>query len=159
MMQLEIADALRSATINVLETMFFTDAVPVEKEDVAPQSDALACELQCSGGENGSFGVAVDRIALQALCCAFYGEEGGATPTQEQDLICELTNMLAGSTLSRYAPAHACTLSSPLLCDYSPWATTLGQQDIVSQKDRLTRLNLSLDGGLLLLWCSLRRVA
>jgi hypothetical protein len=158
MAQLEITDALRSASMDVLETMFFADAVPIANEDATPQSDARACELQCSGGESGSFSVVVDRVALQMLCCAFYGQEGDVSPTQEEDLICELTNMLAGSTLSRYAPARSCILSSPRLCDYASLAATV-EKDIADRQESVTRLSISIEGGLLLLSCTLRRSA
>lgn len=163
-MQLEITqhaitDALRSASIEVLETMFFAEAVPEEHADAAPSDDVLACTLECSGGETGSFRVAVDRAALRILCESFYGEggeESDASSTQEQELLCELTNMLAGSTLSRYAPAHSCTLSSPRLCDYAPWPANAVS---ASPGERCHRLVLALEGGLLLVWCSLRVAA
>lgn len=156
MMQPEIADALGSASIEVLETMFFAEAVPAQNVDALPGSDALACTLASSGGVTGSFRVAVDRAALQILCASFYGvegEEGDISPTQEQELLCELTNMLAGSTLSRYSPAHSCTLSSPELCDDAPWPSN---GNATSAGERHHRLVLEIEGGLLLVRCSLR---
>ncbi len=153
----DIAEALLNASVNVLETMFFADAVPVKEEDAALQDGALACTLESRGGVNGSFGVAVDPVALQMLCRAFYGEEGDVSSTQQQDLILELTNMLAGSTLSGYSPAHACTLSSPLLCEYIP--AIARQRNSVNNDERLTHITLSLEGGLLSVWGSLQALA
>lgn len=152
----DIDVALLNASTNVLETMFFADVLRVNEEDATPQDDALACTLECRGGMNGSFGVAVDAVALQMLCQAFYGEEGDVPSTQQQDLILELTNMLAGSTLSSYSPSHSCTLSSPLLCEYTSWAAIANQKDIADGKERLTHITLSLEGGLLSMWSSLQ---
>jgi hypothetical protein len=90
------------------------------------------------------------------LCQAFYGEEGDVPSTQQQDLILELTNMLAGSTLSGYSPAHSCTLSSPLLCEYTSWAAITRQKDSANASQRLTHITLALEGGLLSAWSSLQ---
>jgi hypothetical protein len=140
----EFPAVLEAAAIDVLETMFFADAMPAEADTPEIGTDALVCALEFEGALCGSFGVAVDRDALQVLCCAFYGEDGVASPAQVGDMLCELANMIAGSTLSRYVPGHSCKLSSPVVCEALP------------EIDDAIRLNLSIEGGLLAIWCTLR---
>jgi hypothetical protein len=187
--QIELASALHHALSSVLETMFFAEIIPMEDGAGPHPLDALACSLTCSGAETGSFGVVVDRPALTLLCCAFYGEdEADVSPLQMQDLICELTNMLAGSALGAYAPARSCALSSPQLATQSPGASPGGPSMTASPTcgapnrpplsvglgsaggippdqpsslsssppNPITRCRVSLDGGSLSLWCSLR---
>ena len=147
----ELQAATRSASTTVLETMFFAD--PLESTDPKAQhAGAVACLLHCSGAEEGVLSVAVDQAALLSLCSAFYGDDD-LTPIREHELVCELTNMLAGSTLSLLAPTRACELSSPRLCSFERHmeigTTTLPAMDS-------SFVALELDGGLLSVSCSLR---
>jgi CheY-specific phosphatase CheX len=147
----KLQDVLCRASISVLETMFFADILPAA--DATTHVDAVTCVIDCKGAATGSFVVAVDRPALHVLCCAFLGEEEAGPATQEWEMICELTNMLAGSTLSAYVPEHFCKLSSPSICDFAR------QYEISSENDSDTPsafIALSIEGGLLSVSCSLR---
>ena len=154
MMKLEVEQAMCSASCSVLETMFFSDAVPVAAPD-AVHDDPIACLLHCSGAQEGTFSVAIDQAALHLLGCAFYGEDEMELP-QQQELICELTNMLAGSTLSTIAPTRYCELSSPQLSSFQRHteiaSNHAGQTDTAST-------HLRIDGGILTVSCSLRTAA
>jgi hypothetical protein len=147
-----LEDVLRSASTEVLETMFFADVASPEDPQPA-HNDALACSLLCSGAEEGIFTVAIDREALQLLCEAFYGDDGPPSILKERELLCELTNMLAGSTLSTYVPEHYCPLSSPLLCDLDKHLKTT-HPDNASQQS--STVSLAVDGGLLSISCALK---
>lgn len=152
MLQPPIADAMLAASSNVLETMFFAEGTPILDGETA-LANALACALDYRGAVTGSFHVVVDRAALSVLCSGFYGEDGEIPESQMQELLCELTNMLAGSTLSRYAPEHSCTLSCPLLCDVEPEAK------FVHSDESVTHLNLAIEDGVLSILCLLRQEA
>jgi CheY-specific phosphatase CheX len=150
MNKVELGDAIREGSVQVLETMFFAETA---ESIPALHEQPVACTLQCSGTETGSFSIAVDRQALKPLCESFYGETGESTAIQEIDLICELTNMLAGATLSRFAPIGLCALSSPVLCDvtrHMEIGTT------THAGDKHVQIFLSLEGGLLSASCTLR---
>ncbi len=149
----ELGGAIREGSVQVLETMFFADIV--ESEAIV-HKEPVACTLQCSGSETGSFSIAVDREALKFLCESFYGESGDSTAIQEIDLICELTNMLAGATLSRFAPLGLCALSSPVLCDV---ARHLEIGSSAHAGDEHSQIFISLEGGLLSASCTLRTKA
>lgn len=148
----KIDAVLREASTGVLETMFFAEVEAADSED-AVHSDATACLLHCSGAESGTFSVAIDRPALKNLCCAFYGEDDDPSPAQEEELICELTNMLAGSTLSAYVPEHFCKLTAPVVYDI---AGHIQLGSVPNPEELQTTVNLALDGGLLSVSCSLK---
>jgi hypothetical protein len=142
---LSLRDTLCSASTTVLETMFFTEGIPVQS---APTHvDPIACQLHASGAVNGTFSVAIDRAALVVLCESFYGD----APTSNQlfELLCEFTNMIAGSTLSLYSPSHFCPLSSPQLCAIAAHLEGFAQPDA-------TLLSFAVDGGLISIAWSLR---
>jgi hypothetical protein len=143
--KLDLNETLAAASLSVLETMFFADATPLQ--DPAIHEDPLACMLHCSGAVEGTFSVAVDRVALVTLCDAFYGEDPSAT--QPFELLCELTNMIAGSTLSVYSPDRFCPLSSPQLCDAALHLESSFRPDA-------TFLSFAIDGGTISIACSLR---
>ena len=153
MNKIELPNAIREGSVQVLETMFFADT---SECTIAHHNDPLACTLQCSGAETGSFSIAVDREALKLLCESFYGESGDITELQEIDLICELTNMLAGATLSRFAPFGLSALSSPVLCDVSRHRE-IGTAPHVG--DEHSQIYISLEGGVLSASCALRTKA
>jgi hypothetical protein len=150
-----LEDVLRSASTEVLETMFFAEAAAPDGPPPA-HTDALACSLLCSGAREGIFTAAIDREALQLLCEAFYGDDGAASAVKERELLCELTNMLAGSTLSAYVPEHYCPLSSPLLCDLDQHLKTGVPGNAAVQS---STVSLGIDGGLLSISCALKVAA
>jgi hypothetical protein len=153
MNKIELEDAIRHGSLQVLETMFFAEPIG---SDTAQHKDPVACKLLCSGAETGRFSIAVDREALKLLCESFYGESGDITLIQEMDVVCELTNMLAGTMLSRFAPVGLCSLSSPVLCDVS---RHLEIQTAPYVGDKHAQIYMSLDGGLLSATCVLRTKA
>lgn len=145
-----IREAMADALRNVLETMFFAEVTPVEEGEFAYADGALACMVECRGAHRGSFGVVVDRAAHELLCAGFYGEdESDVTSRQMEDLICELTNMLAGAALGLFSPEHLCVLSSPEVCSAEGAGSAVAGEE-------LSRCTVALDGGHLTLWCSLR---
>jgi hypothetical protein len=148
-MQSPIAEVMLAASAKVLETMFFADAAPASP-DASPAPDALACALYYNGAETGSFHVVIDRPALAVLASGFYGDDFESSEAQNE-LLCELTNMLAGSTLSRYAPQYSCALSPPTLYDLTSSAAKPAHNG-----ECVTRLVLTIEDGLLAIECSLR---
>jgi CheY-specific phosphatase CheX len=151
MTKVNIEDTLRESALNVLETMFFAEPEPAE-DDAAAHCDPVTCLLHCSGAADGAFSIAVDRSVLAALCCSFYGEDEPVA-TQQQELICELTNMLAGSSLSVLAPSHYCELSSPQLCSFDRHVE-VGTKTVRNAQSTL--IMLAVEGGLLSISCMLR---
>jgi hypothetical protein len=139
-----ISQALGVALERVLETMFFTEPMPVTGQERRHAEDAHACVLRCGGAVRGCFGVVIDGPALEALCCAFYGEDA-VSAEQQDDLIGELTNMLAGAALGSYLPSRSCALSSPWLA---------AAEAVLAEPDEIER-TVEIEGGLLSLRCAI----
>ncbi|MDQ2842085.1 MAG: chemotaxis protein CheX [Acidobacteriota bacterium] len=84
----------------VLETMFFTGVV---EEDSNEESDSLvSAELTFHGNRSGRFGVRVPHTTGRQITSSFLGlEEDELSEEQIGEVVCELTNMICGSVLSR----------------------------------------------------------
>ena len=145
--------ALARATADVLETMFFVESSPTVRVDLL-HSDSVTCRLTCTGGVNGSFRLLIDRDALQRLGEGFYGDEERSSPTADEDLARELTNMLAGSALSSYLPTQSCALSSPSICSLAEFEKMRAR---VTAGPDTAVIDVDLDGGTLSLLCVLGR--
>lgn len=151
MTKTEVDNALVQSSAGVLETMFFSELEPAQEVSTPPDS-SIACLLQCSGPAEGILSIAVDRRTLEQLCMSFYGEDE-ASQRRQEELVCELTNMIAGSTLSRLLPDHACALSSPQLCSLE---RHLGVAAVDVQGAQSTRIGMNVEGGLISAACCLR---
>jgi CheY-specific phosphatase CheX len=107
----EIPDALASATTAVLETMFFTSAEPGD-HPAAWGTDLLRAEVQFSGYSSGRFHLEVPRVCAQGLAENVLFEQD---EIQLGMVVCELSNMLCGNTLSKLVPDGLFNLQAPKL--------------------------------------------
>jgi CheY-specific phosphatase CheX len=84
----------------VLETMFFTGVV---EEDSKETSDSIvSAELAFLGSLSGRFGVRVPQSTGRQIASSFLGlDESELSADQVGEVVCELTNMVCGSVLSR----------------------------------------------------------
>lgn len=144
-MKRDLLAALERASADVLETMFFAESSPSVCSD-DPCGDYVRCRLACTGAVNGSFSLSINRELLQNLSEGFYGDEKAASAAADEDLACELTNMIAGSTLSTYLPMESCALSSPMLCSLTEFESLRRGGMPEGTK---AALSLALDGGTL----------
>jgi chemotaxis protein CheY-P-specific phosphatase CheC len=90
---------LESAS-EVLETMFFTGVV----DDSAEQESVrvVSAELTFHGNPSGRFGVQVPYKTGRTIAASFMGaDECDVSEAQINEVICELSNMICGSVLSR----------------------------------------------------------
>ncbi|HEY1577036.1 MAG TPA: chemotaxis protein CheX [Terracidiphilus sp.] len=105
---------LAAAVTSVLETMFFSEALgpcdPSENE-----SD-LRTRLAFSGEVSGYFAVRICGSSARSMAASFLGEiDDLVTETQTGEAICELTNILCGSVLSKLGCRECFDLGSPEL--------------------------------------------
>ena len=113
-MQISNLDQLLSASASeVLETMFFTGVLG-ESTDIP--DNPVSTRLNFRGTPSGSFGLALSRESSRQIAADFLAEEA-QTVSQEQvnEVICELTNMLCGSLLSRIETEASFELTHPEL--------------------------------------------
>lgn len=105
-----------AAAVEVLDTMFFE--LPVDSPqpcDRAPQ-DGLCALVQFAGTADGSLAVWLEQPPLLRLAALFLGlEEGAMTEGMSANVLCELANMICGSTLSRLNPGGRIVISPPRL--------------------------------------------
>ena len=111
----ELDQILFDAAVDVLETMFFSavmgDAPPPECK-----SSWISARLSFHGSPSGSFGVGIPQDCGRKIAAMFLGlEEESVTELQIGEVVCELTNMLCGSVLSRLENDTRFDLSHPEL--------------------------------------------
>ncbi|MBY0504887.1 MAG: chemotaxis protein CheX [Bryobacteraceae bacterium] len=109
-----IDEQLGSVTRAVLETMFFTEPGGLTTEDSDLALPRLAVMLRFRGSPSGDLSLSVTRAAMAPLAAAFLGEDE-VSPTQVDEMACELANMLCGSLVSRLETRMSFDLSSPTL--------------------------------------------
>ncbi|HVP46065.1 MAG TPA: chemotaxis protein CheX [Bryobacteraceae bacterium] len=114
----EMSEAISTAAADVLETMFFSPVMAEVAAEAGMPAATLAARLQFSGGRSGTFAVRISTAAAENMAANFLGEEAGQPASgQVQDVICELTNMLCGSVLSRLDREAHFDLGHPELVD------------------------------------------
>lgn len=109
----EVAEAAARVTSEVLETMFFADAVEAGCSHEwlgSAVSDRIAFE----GSHSGELRLCVSSEAADGLACAFLGVEPlEVTELLRGQVILELTNILCGAILSHVWPESKLALRPP----------------------------------------------
>ena len=84
----------------VLEAMFFAG---VTEEVSQPVGNAvISAELTFHGNPSGRFGIQIAHATSRVIAASFLGlDETEVSEEQIVDVVCELTNMICGSVLSR----------------------------------------------------------
>ncbi len=112
----ELEATLADAATDVLETMFFTAMTEATDEAPVPDESWISASLTFHGKPSGGFGVSVPAATGRKIAANFLGtDEDMATEAQIEQVVCELTNMLCGSVLSRIEKDTLFDLSSPRL--------------------------------------------
>jgi CheY-specific phosphatase CheX len=109
-----LREASIQAALEVLETMFFE--IPVE--DPQDSEDALTASLcalaSFTGSAEGVLAVSMTPPALERLSASFLGaDESEISDGQAVGVLCELANMLCGSTISRLDPGARIAIAPP----------------------------------------------
>lgn len=111
----QISEALEEAAQSVLENMFF-----VMPEGTAEPSDSwdaplLGARLTFSGEWRGYFELQAPLSSARTLTKGFVGalDESEVEDEKTSEVICELANMVCGSTLTRLAGDKVFDLGSP----------------------------------------------
>ena len=105
---------LSESAIEVLESMFFTSVLEAIDPGGHSAEGWVSAQLSFRGTPPGRFGIRTSPEAARKLAASFLGqEEDSVTETQSGDVICELSNMLCGSVLSRLEKDSLFELSQP----------------------------------------------
>lgn len=111
------AAALRPCLDDVLSTMFFAEVLGEITVPVQAEGPQLFVALSFSGSIAGELLLTVPEEVAATLATDFSGCDGTLDARAIECSVCELANMICGSTLSRIAPDAHVTLSHPELTD------------------------------------------
>lgn len=127
--------AMRASIFEVLETMFF---LPVEIHECSRLNDAICvinedvskCRLNFSGKHSGAFILYIPNTLLRELIKNFLGmDKDNIQSDQMNGMIREITNMIAGNTLSRWNNHCVYNLQIPEIVRTNN--NVLGSEDIL----------------------------
>jgi hypothetical protein len=104
---------------DVLETMFFTSAIPVEEAQT--EQPSFEVRVQFRGSPSGVFFLNLGARMATALAAGFLGmDDADVGPMEAAQVACEMANMVCGSVLSRAESDTGFELSSPMLVEPEP---------------------------------------
>jgi len=113
MLTAEVDRALTKCTGRVLETMCYSDPLPITGlEEGQP---LLHAELHFHGTYSGVFHLDITEEAGRSLASTFLGSDEALQEEQLGSVICELTNMICGSMLSTLDARADIHLDAPAL--------------------------------------------
>lgn len=102
---------------DVLSTMFFAGVLGEIAGGFDPDAPFFCAVLSFSGSINGEMGLAIPMDVAANLAADFYGGDEGLEDRAVEYAVCELANMVCGSTLSRSAPSAHVKLTHPRLAE------------------------------------------
>ena len=112
-----LSGLLSRVSAAVLETMFFTDAVPAACSHGWLRS-AIGTRVRFEGPRHGEMLASFSLGAARSIAPAFLGlDSDQITESQRTQVILELANILCGAALSSLWPRSHLTLDSPELLD------------------------------------------
>jgi CheY-specific phosphatase CheX len=108
-----IREALAGAVADVLERMFFLDALGEAAESPA-EAETVTVRLTFDGDPPGRFQMRIARAAAHTIAADFLGEDAESlAPQQSADVTLELANMICGAVLSRLESSATFRLGTP----------------------------------------------
>lgn len=109
-----LPDVACAVTREVLETMFFSAAEPVPCSHPARCARWIAAAVRFEGAPRGDFRVMLSCELANAMACGFLGiDPEEVTAEKENEVTCELANMICGAVLSRLHPDSRVALGAP----------------------------------------------
>jgi len=143
-------ELLVAATGEVLETMFFAGVYGPAQAGGSLAGPRMAARLGFEGTLSGVLTLSISEPAARALAANFLAseEDDPVSAPQLGSIVCELTNMICGSLLSRVKTEEHFRLSSPeLLPDDAACPAGLPNQSLSLGED--------LGDGIIDLWLAL----
>jgi len=117
----EASETARRVAVEVLETMFFTEAeeVPCKHAWIA---SAPCARIRFEGSHLGAMLLCVSAVAVDPIAASFLGlDPMEVTDAQRGQMVQELSNILCGAILSQLRPESTLALSSPELTGWQDW--------------------------------------
>jgi CheY-specific phosphatase CheX len=108
-----ILPALDGAIKEVLERMFFVEALSELGPDETDAEPAVRARLTFQGTPPGWFDLRVTTAAARSIAADFLGTDEPASELRVEAVVCELANMICGSVLSQVESKATFRLGSP----------------------------------------------
>jgi CheY-specific phosphatase CheX len=113
---------LAQSVSEVLEKMFFLEALADGQEPTSEQAQDLSIRLVFDGDPPGVFRLRLARTAAASIAADFLGEDlDDLSQAQSQDVVRELANMICGAVLSRLESRGSFRLAPPELVADEHW--------------------------------------
>jgi CheY-specific phosphatase CheX len=114
LMESSVQRALAQSVADVLESMFFLEALADSEEPAGEPSPNISVHLTFDGDPPGRFRMRLERRAADSIAANFLGEDPeDLSSTQSLDVARELANMICGAVLSRIESRVSFRLSAP----------------------------------------------
>jgi CheY-specific phosphatase CheX len=111
----DFSEAVGRVAAEVLETMFFEEAVPTACEH-SWLAGAISAQVTFNGSHSGEFLLSVSADTAYTIASGFLGlDPSEMTETQPGEVILELANILCGALMSSLWPDSSLSLASPEL--------------------------------------------
>lgn len=134
---IEFTETLCRISAEVLETMFFTEAVGTECEH-GWLADAVSVRVGFDGSHSGEMWLALSAAAVPPIASAFLGlEPEEAGEEQRAQVVLELANILCGAVLSALWPESRLLLDAPRLEAWGGEAQGTWHSCLVLEEGRL----------------------
>jgi CheY-specific phosphatase CheX len=145
-----LQEAFLASASEVLEAMFFVEVLGESTDTGAADPDVVSAELAFRGVPSGRFGVQTPLSTGRLMASNFLGEEEQKiTAAEIEQVVCELTNMICGSVLSRIEAEQRFELLHPEIVP--PGAAPLASEAI--------RSSFELEEGAITLWMTIDAAA
>jgi CheY-specific phosphatase CheX len=109
-----LSEVACAVTREVLDTMFFATAEPVPCRHPESGADWIAAKVRFDGSPRGDLRVMLSRELAAIIASGFLGIElEEATDEKENQIACELANIICGAVLSRLHPDARVALDAP----------------------------------------------
>jgi CheY-specific phosphatase CheX len=132
------------AASEVLESMCFLSVLGEAGSPAAPNDSWMESRLEFMGESRGSFGLCMTRATAAVIAGNFLGQPSEEFSAEQiEEVLCELSNMICGSFLSRFCKDAIFDLTHPVC---GPWGTSV----------RPVLQGLELDEGELQMWLEFR---
>ena len=136
-------EKLRAATFEVLETMFFLFPESLEEDEVMRSQGPFICTwVSIAGPQPLRLGMIAPQSLAKKMAANFLGtDEEAIFKPEMEDVLKEVTNMTAGSFLSKLEASSAFQLQTP----HARWLTPEEEK----KRGGPNRLRFDVDGELL----------
>jgi CheY-specific phosphatase CheX len=116
MSEMPLQLALHDSVQEVLEKMFFVEALDEPAAETDSPEGSMAVKLMFEGSPSGALKLSVSAGVARQIAADFLGQdESGLSSAQVGEVVCELANMICGSVLSRVESCTTFRLAPPSL--------------------------------------------